>query len=271
LTLIRDFSSSDEFNSEVRNIDSDAPEGMRQELIDLVFCLVEHNSPPLSDERIHRIICQSLGVRASGQPYSGFRYAAGRDLARADWKRVYDLICRLWHEFNSVGIIEEYRQGVNCILAANRVVWELTQEGRIQRYLPSQAQTLVAAAITGLTEPRFGSALEFLNEARNAFDDRPRRDRDACKNIFDAMESTAKVIFSMPNDKFRAVLSNVRRIGALQDEIMSVLEAINILRNRKFGHGTTTPFDLSSGEVDFTYLTCVGAILLFTQFEPQGL
>ena len=39
------------------------------------------------------------------------------------------------------------------------------------------------------------------------------------------------------------------------------------LRNRgypvKLGHGMTTPFDLSAGEVDFTYLSCIGAILLF--------
>lgn len=265
MTHFRDFSSSDEFQPAVRNIDSDAPAGLRQELIDLIFHLAEHNSPPLIDERMHRIICQSLGVSASGQPYSGFRYAAGRDLRKADWHRVYDVICRLWPEFESAGVTGEYRQGVNRILAAYGVVWELTQEGRLQRHLPTPAQTMVAAAITELRDPRFAPALTLLNAARDAFDDRPRRDRDACTNIFDSMESVTKEVFNMPNATFGSVLRHVRQTNALQGEVISVLEAINTLRNRKFGHGMTVPFDLSSGEVDFTYLTCIGAILLFVK------
>ena len=263
MTHFRDFTSSEEFPPTVRNVDSDAPSGMRQELIDLVFHLTEHNSPPLIDERMHRIICQSLGVSASGQPYSGFRYAAGRDLGKADWHRVYDVICRLWPEFESAVVTGEYRQGVNRILAAYGVVWELTEEGRLQRHLPTPAQTMVAAAITELRDPRFAPALTLLNAARDAFDDRPRRDRDACTNIFDSMESVTKEVFNMPNATFGSVLRHVRQTNALQGEVISVLEAINTLRNRKFGHGMTIPFDLSSGEVDFTYLTCIGAILLF--------
>lgn len=214
---------------------------------------------------MHRIICQSLGVSASGQPYSGFRYAAGRDLSKADWHRVYDLICRLWPEFEGAGLTEEYRKGVNRIIASYGVVWELTEEGRLQRHLPTPAQTLVAAAITELRDPRFAPALTLLSDARDAFDDRPRRDRDACKNIFDSMESVAKKVFTIPNATFGHVLKDVRQDSSIQGEIISVLEAINTLRNRNFGHGMTVPFDLSSGEVDFTYLTCIGAILLFTK------
>lgn len=265
MTHFRDFSSSDEFQPAVRNIDSDAPAGMRHELIDLIFHLAEHNSPPLTDKRMHRIICQSLGAPASGQPYGGFRYAAGRDLGKADWHRVYDVICRLWPEFEGAGVTEEYRQGANRILAAYGVVWELTEEGRLQRHLPTPAQTLVAAAITELRYPRFAPALTLLNAARDAFDDRPRRDRDACTNIFDSMESVTKEVFNMPNATFGSVLKHVRQNNALQGEVISVLEAINTLRNRKFGHGMTVQFDLSSGEVDFTYLTCIGAILLFVK------
>jgi len=265
VTHFRDFSSSDEFQPAVRNIDSDAPSGMRQELIDIVFHLAEHNSPPLSDVQMHRIICQSLGVPASGQPYGGFRYAAGRDLGKADWARVYDLICRLWPEFAGAGVANEYHQGVNRILAAYGVVWDLTEEGRLRRHLPTPAQTLVAAAITELRDPRFDPALKLLNDAQDAFDDRPRRDRDACANIFDSMESVAKEVFNMPNATFGSVLRRVRQTNALQGEIISVLEAINTLRNHKFGHGMTVPFNLSSGEVDFTYLACLGAILLFVK------
>jgi len=265
MTHFRDFSSSDEFQPTVRNIDSDAPLGMRQELIDLVFHLAEHNSPPLSVELMHRIICQSLGTPASGQPYGGFRYAAGRDLGIADWARVYDLICRLWPEFESAGVTNEYCQGVNRILSAYSVVWELTGKGRLQRHLPASAQLLAEAAITELSAPQFAPALTLMNAARDAFDDRPRRDRDACTNIFDSLESVAKEVFNMPNATFGSVLKHVRQANAFQGEITSVLEAINTLRNRKFGHGMTIPFDLSAGEVDFTYLSCIGAILLFVK------
>lgn len=265
MTHFRNFSSSDEFQPVVRNIDSDAPAGMRQELIDLIFHITEHNSPPLSDERMQRVICQSLGVSASGKPHAGFRHAAGRDLRDAGWQRVFDLICRLWPEFESAGLAEKYQQDVNSILAANGVVWELTEQGRLQRHLPTPVLTLVAAAITDLRAPRFAPALTLLNDARDAFDDRPRRDRDACTNIFDSMESVAKTVFTMPASTFGPVLSHIRHKNALQGEIIAVLEAINTLRNRKFGHGMTAPFDLSSGEVDFTYLTCIGAILLFVK------
>lgn len=263
MSNFREFSSSDEVERPVRNIDSDAPDGMRQELIDLFFCLVEHNSPPLNEGIMHRIVCQSLGEIASGQPYGGFRYAAGRDFARADWQRVYDVICRLWPEFAKAEVGHEYRQGVNRILAGYGIVWELTEEGRLERYLLPPAQSLVATAITELREPRFAPALALLNAAREAFDERPRRDRDACTNIFDSMESVAKEVFNVPNATFGSVLNHIRQTKALQGEVISVLEAINTLRNHKFGHGMTVSFDLSSGEVDFTYLTCIGAILLF--------
>ena len=45
MTHFRDFSSSDEIQPPLRNIDSDAPLGMRQELTDLIFHIVEHNLP----------------------------------------------------------------------------------------------------------------------------------------------------------------------------------------------------------------------------------
>jgi hypothetical protein len=71
MSYFRDFSSSDEFQPRNRSIENEAPDGMRQELIDLIFYLVENNPSVLSEERIHRVICQSIGVRASGQPYGG--------------------------------------------------------------------------------------------------------------------------------------------------------------------------------------------------------
>ena len=269
LTNFREFSSSQEVHPPLRNIDSDAPEGLRNELIDLIFHIVEHNSPILSEERMYRIICQSLGKKSSGQPYGGFRYASAHDLGGADWRRVYDLICRLWPEFLQVRATENYREGVNRILSAYGVVWEMNEQGRLRRVLPVAAQTQIAAAIAELSDQRFGPAMALFNAARDAFDDRPRRDRDACSNIFDSMESVAKEVFNMANATFGSVLTHVRQENALQGEVISVLDAINTLRNRKFGHGMTVPFDLSSEEVDFVYLTCIGAILLFTQIQKS--
>jgi hypothetical protein len=144
-------------------------------------------------------------------------------------------------------------------------VWELNNQGHLQRVLPVAAEVLIFAAISELSSERFAPALELFNAARGAFDDRPRRNRDTCSNIFDAMESVAKEVFQLPNSTFGSVLSHIRGTQGLQNETISILEAVNTLRNRKFGHGMTEQFDLSSAEVDFTYLTCIGAILLFAR------
>jgi hypothetical protein len=263
MTGFREFSSSEEGGPIVRNIDSDAPLGMRHELIDLIFYLAEHYPYQHSPDRLQKVICQSIGIPASGQPYGGYRYAAGRDLGKASWVRVYDVICRVRQEFRNGDVAQEYSEGVNRILAGYGVVWELTGEGRLQRHLPGPAQAVVTAAITELSDPRYTAALALMNAARDAFDDRPRRDRDACSNVFDSLESAGKELFNMPTATFGSVLAQVRQAAALQPEVVSILEAVNTLRNRKFGHGMTTPFSLSAGEVDFTYLTCIGGILAF--------
>ena len=49
---------------------------------------------------------------------------------------------------------------------------------------------------------RFAPALQLFNAARDAYDDRPRRDRDACSKMFDAMESVAKEKYQMPNSTY---------------------------------------------------------------------
>src|ERR1700693_121690 len=90
-------------NPPVRNVE-DAPVPMRQEFVDLVFGLAEQNPNAVREERLHRIILQSFGFGAAGQPYAGFRHAAGRDVGRVEWGRVYDLIARLWPEFTGAGL-----------------------------------------------------------------------------------------------------------------------------------------------------------------------
>ena len=172
---------------------------MRQELIDHFFCLAEMCPDFLRDVRLHRVICQSLGMRAAGNPYAGYRHAAGRDIERVPWPRVYDLIIRLWPEFDQSGLGQMYRDGVNRILAAHGVAWDLGEDGRLHRVLPVEAAAQVSAAFGELQGSQYAAALALFNAARDAFDDRPRPDRDACSNIFDAMESVAKEKYGLPN------------------------------------------------------------------------
>jgi hypothetical protein len=154
---------------------------------------------------------------------------------------------------------------LNRILAGNGVVWDLNGEGRIQRNIPAPARVFIDAAIAELSVPRFAPALVLFDTAQDAFDARPRRDRDACSNVFDSMESVAKEVFNMPTATFGGVLSHVQTTRTLLSETAAILQALNTLRNRKFGHGMTTTFGLSPNEVDFTYLTCIGAILVFAR------
>jgi hypothetical protein len=49
------------------------------------------------------------------------------------------------------------------------------------------------AAFGELRDPLYAPTLLLFNSAQVAYDDRPRRDRDACANIFDAMEFVARV------------------------------------------------------------------------------
>lgn len=250
--------------SEIRSVE-DAPRPMRQELVDLFFTLAEHSPEEVPPEHIYRATVQSLGIDASGNPYGGYRYATGRDIRNVDWPRVYDLIMRLWPDFDRHALGRQYREGVNRILAAHMIAWDLDEEGRLCRILPTEAIHQVAAALRELQAERFAPALELFNAARNAYDDRPRRDRDACSNVFDSMESVAKEKYQMPSATFGQVVARIPGTGTMNAQIVGVLNALNDLRNKNFGHGMTTPFQLSPSDVDFAYLACIGGILLLTR------
>src|SRR5258708_1399347 len=248
----------------MRNVE-DAPRSMRQELVDLFFSLAEHNPDEVPSEHIYRATVQSLGIEASAFPSSGFRYATGRDVRNVDWPRVYDLIMRLFPDFERHALGRKYHEGVNRILAAHSVAWELDDQGRLYRVLPAGAIQEIAAPFQELRAECFAPALELFNAGRDAYDDRPRRNRDACSNMFDAMESVAKEKYQMPQATFGQVVSRIPSTGTMNVQVMNVLSALNTLRNNNFGHGMTTPFQLSSAEIDFTYLSCIGGIQLLTR------
>jgi hypothetical protein len=158
------------------------------------------------------------------------------------------------------------RSGESSV-AGYGIAWELSEDGHLRRVLPATVQSQIEAAIQELRQPRFEAAFRLFEAARDGYDDRPRRNRDACANVFASMESVAKIVFSMPNDTFGSVLGHIRSSGEIKSEIVSVLDAINTVRNRKFGHGMPTTFDLSGPEVDFTYLSCIGGILLSPDYD----
>lgn len=131
--------------------------------------------------------------------------------------------------------------------------------------LPPAVQSQVAAAFRELSKPEFAAALPSFRDAMAAHDDRPRRERDACSNIFDALESVAKAVFHMPTATFGNVLVEARRQQSMSPETIAVLQKLYDMTNKHFRHGMTTPFTLKAAEVDFVLATCLGGILLFVR------
>ncbi len=261
----RDFGRQEGPAPPARNVE-DAPREMRQELLDVFFGLAEQNvGGGLSDARIHRVVSQSLGIHPAGNPYGGYRYAAGRDIGGVVWQRVFDLIPRLWPLFDVANLSEQYREGVNRVLAAYGAAWDLGADGHLHRVLPVVGQAAVNTVFEELRAPQYAAALQLMTHAIDAYDDRPRRDRDACSNAFDAMESVAKVKYNLPNDTFGQVKNYIEQNRLLRAEIVAMLTAVNQLRNGHFGHGMAVQFGLTAAEVDFVYLTCISVILLLTR------
>jgi hypothetical protein len=258
---IRSFST--EFDGDIgnRSIDNDAPQGFRQELIDFVYLIFE-KIRGYDESRLHKIITQSLGMQPSGQPYSGFRYAVGRDIGKAPWQRVYDLIIRLRAEVPPP-LHEEYQMGINRLLAGYRIVWDLGTDGRLHRVLPLVTQSQIETAFRELSQSRFSSALNSFREGISAYDDRPQRGRDACKNLFDALESVGKEVFGLPSGTFGNVLAEARKQQSMASETIGVLQKLYDMANNHFRHGMITPFSLKSPEVDFILGACIAGMILF--------
>jgi hypothetical protein len=263
----RSFSSQFEDSTANRDVDNDAQAGLRQEWVDTVYSVLERQSSGFSkpDERkLYNIISQSLGIQPSGEPYSGFRYAIGRDVSRADWQRFYDLIIRVAAEIPEI-FQTEHRQLVNQLLATYRIAWELDDNDRLRRVLPTAIGSQVEGTFRELSQLRFSSALASFQQGMAAYNDRPQRGKDACKNIFDAVEATAKEVHQMPTATFGDVLTAIRKAQSLSAETQASLQKLYDLANNHFRHGMTNPFALKSAEIDYVLVSCCGAILLFVR------
>jgi len=263
---IRSFSSQlDDAQPVNRTVDNDAPFGLRQELVDVIYQVFERYAD-FNESKIHKVITQSLGFEAAANPYGGYRYAIGRDIRRTEWPRVYDLICRLWHELPGGPLNREFETGVNRVLTAYRIAWDLRPDGQLHRILPVAVQAQVEAAFRELSQARFAGALTSFREGMAAFDDRPQRGRDACKNTFDALESVSKEVFGMPTATFGNVLTEARKHPQrLAAETISVLQKLYDMANNHFRHGMIDPFTLKPAEVDFVVASCTAGILLFVR------
>jgi hypothetical protein len=217
------------------------------------------------EKRVYQIVSQSLGIVPSAMPSGGYRHAASRDVHRIEeWPRVYDLICRLWPEVPP-NLRDDYRIGVNRILAAYHIAWDLGDDGQLHRVLPAAARRQIEAAFRELSEPRFAAAATSFLEGLNAYEDRPQRGRDACGSIFDALESVSKEVFAMPQATFGDVLKAARKQQSITSETIAVLQKLYDMANQHFRHGMTIPFTLVQPEVDFVFLSCVAGILLFVR------
>ncbi|HEY0722931.1 MAG TPA: hypothetical protein VGD41_02830 [Pyrinomonadaceae bacterium] len=241
---------------------------MRQELIDLFFTIAEHHQQDpihLNTYLLYQIISQSLGFRPAAEPHRDVRYSAGRIIERVEWPRVYDLISRLWTEYVRANLEDDLREGINRVLAGYGSAWEFRQDGTLRRVLPLVGQQQVEAAFAELQDARYAAALVLLEAATQAYNDHPRRERDVCANAFDAVESLAKIKYGMPAATLGDVLRHLRATAGFNPQILGTLEAVNTLRNRNFGHGMVALPNLTAAEVDFTYVTCVGAVILLAR------
>jgi len=263
LTRFREFSASEGLFPTNRTIDSDAPPGLRNEMVDLVFSLVDENT----DRHFYEIMEQSIGASITAKPYGGYRYAIGRDLSKTNWIRVYDLLPRLADEFCNIGKFEEFRGNLNRILAANGIAWDMDEDGKLVRVLPAEAAITVRNAVAELTRPEFDAAHKLLIDAIDAYNVRPPRLRDACANAFDAIESAAKVVAQLPTGTFGHAIKQLRKNESLSSDTLRLLDALSTIRHNHFGHGMVGPFSLSIQEVDFVYLSCMAAAILFARMR----
>jgi hypothetical protein len=219
----------------------------------------------ITEGQLYRVLKQSMGLAlAPDNPMNGFRGGAARQMRDIPWQRFYDLICRWWQEFPD-GFRAEYVRRINVLLAAHRIVWDLRANGTLHRVVPAPVQVQIDAVFAELSDPRFAAARTSLRAALDAYDERPQRGRDACKNAMDALESVGKTVFNLPTRTFGDVLNQMRREHRSATETIGVLQRMYDMANNHFRHGMIEPFTLLTSEVDFVVFTFMAGILLIVR------
>jgi hypothetical protein len=181
---------------------------------------------------------------------------------------IYNPIERMHAEMKSSQYAHhtEFETGVNRVFGEESIGWKL-EEGVLHRTLPVAARTQIDAVFKELENPRFAPALVHIIASYTAYNSRPRRDFDVCANAFDGCESVAKEVFGLPNGTFGEVLREARTKSTFAPETIVVLDKLYANANNHFRHGRTAPFSLKPSEIDFIYLTCLAAVLLFIRLS----
>jgi hypothetical protein len=213
------------------------------------------------EKKLYHVISQCLGIQPSGVPYSGFRYAISRDVNKAEWQRFYDLIIRVAAEVPQI-FQAEHRAIMNTLLASYGIIWELRSDDQLYRVTPQVIAAQFDETFRELNQPRFSAALASFQAGMAAYNDRPQRPRDGCKNIFDALESVAKTLDNKPTGTFGDVLTSLKKSDFFAKETVGGLQKLYELANNHFRHGMTGVFTLRSSEVDYVIVSCCGAMLL---------
>lgn len=258
------------FPQPVRDIDNDAPAAMRVEWVQATFDAGRNSGvAALGEARLYALVNGTLGiVNPAVNPYGGVQHRAQQYVVAADWIRFFDLVIRVAAEFNHHGIGAEYRTIVNRLLAAHAIAWNMANDGRLERVVPAAAQPLIAAAQEALQRHGYRPAYDLFLLAKDAFDARPRRDRDVCANAFDAMESAAKIQMAMPTRTFGPVVDAAAAQHLVNAEIRGMLQRLEVVRHNHCGHGMAQPFALTPAEVDLFYMSCLMGANLFARLRP---
>jgi AbiJ N-terminal domain 4 len=214
---------------------------------------------------VGRALCKpKLATTYPGSPIETWLEINGYIHACQSWE-IYNLIEEVWRDL----VPEKQRQfakALNEVFGKESIGWTLDHNGNLQRILPAAIQGQVEHVFRELEDPRFAPALVQVRSAHKAYNARPRADLDVCMNIFDALESVAKEVFSLPTATFGDVLKKAR--GTISPETISTLQKLGGLASSHFRHGRTEPFALKPAETDFVYVTCLAGMMLFVRLDP---
>jgi hypothetical protein len=241
----------------------DAPKRLRFFLIDY---LREHYEYWEAKNLIARVFCLSdLRIAPLSQPNTWTRLTA--EINQRSWWSLFNLLEAIFEDLKSDYGHEnnEFAQELNDVLAQESVGWRMDATGSLQRQVPLPIRIEEEATFRELHAARFAPALVQMENARRAFNARPRRDRELCSEAFDAVESVGKEVFGIPNGTFGDVLKAARNKSRFSPHTTAILEKLYILANNHFRHGMTDPFGLSSAEAEFVYVQCLAAILVFVR------
>jgi hypothetical protein len=223
--------------------------------------------PHVARQLVARVFCKH-DLLVGTMPDATLWKTVQRHLDECAWPEIYNLIEAMYSELKLSGLSQAilFEKQVNQVFAEESIGWKLDEDGLLQRTLPAAVHVQMEQIFAEMEAPRFAAALVHLRSAYEAYNARPRSDLDVCSKIFDALESVAKEVFSLPSGTFGDVLKKAKT--TFSHETISTLEKLYALANNHFRHGRTTPFALSMAETDFVYVTCLAGMMLFVRCQP---